>query len=148
MSAAQPGDTVQVNYVGKFVDGTIFDSSEGKAPLTFIIGQQEVISGFDSAVVGMTSGEKKSVEVPFSEAYGPHHQKLVEVVKRSLLPADLELTVGGQLEVSREDGEKMYFFIRELTDESVTLDANHPLAGKDLLFDIEVLDVRKQPTKP
>jgi len=148
MSAAQPGDTVQVNYVGKFADGTIFDSSEGKAPLTFIIGQQEVISGFDKAVVGMTSGDKKSVEVPFSEAYGPHHQKLVEVVKRSLLPADLELTVGGQLEVSREDGEKMYFFIRELTDESVTLDANHPLAGKDLLFDIEVLDVRKQPTKP
>lgn len=148
MSQAQSGDTVKVNYVGKMADGTVFDSSEGKKPLTFIIGQQEVISGFDQAVVGMANGDKKTVEVPFSEAYGPHHDKLVEVVQLSMLPDDLELTVGGQLEVTREDGEKMYFFIRELTDETVTLDANHPLAGKDLTFDIEMLDVQKQPAKP
>jgi len=148
MFPAAVGDTVKVNYVGKLADGTIFDSSEGKPPLSFIIGQQEVIAGFDQAVIGMVSGEKKTVEVPFSEAYGPHHPKLVEQVKRSLLPADLELTVGGQLEVSREDGEKMYFFIQELTADSVTLDANHPLAGKDLTFEIEMLEVTKPAAKP
>lgn len=143
MFKADTGDTVKVNYTGKLTDGTVFDSSEGKDPLHFIVGRQEVISGFDKAVIGMVVGEQKTIAIPFSEAYGPHHQKLVEKVDRSLLPDGLELVVGGQLQVTREDGEIMYFFINELTDESVTLDANHPLAGKDLTFDIEMLDIKK-----
>ena len=142
MFKADLGDTVKVNYVGKFDDGKVCDSSEGKDPLHFIIGQQEVISGFDRAVVGMVVGEKKSVEIPFSEAYGPHHQKLVEEVDRKMRPEDLELVVGGQLQVTREDGEIMYFFVNALTDKTVTLDANHPLAGKALRFAIDIVEVR------
>jgi peptidylprolyl isomerase len=148
MLKADAGDTVKVNYLGRLTDGTVFDSSEGKPPLHFIIGRQEVIEGFDQAVVGMVDGEKKTVTVPFSQAYGPHHVKLVEEVDRKLLPADLELTVGGQLEVTREDGEIMHFFINALTDTTVTLDANHPLAGKDLVFDIEMLEIQKPAKRP
>jgi len=143
MFKAETGDTVKVNYVGKLADGTVFDSSEGKQPLHFILGKQEVIPGFDHAAHGMVQGEKKTVIVSSDEAYGPYHEKLVETVELKLLPDNLELTPGGQLEVSREDGEKMYFFIRTLTEETVTLDANHPLAGKELTFDIEMLEIKK-----
>lgn len=143
MLKAETGDTVKVNYIGKLADGTIFDSSEGKPPLHFILGKQEVIPGFDQATLGMVQGEKKSVTIPCDDAYGPYHEKLVETVDKSLLPDNLELTLGGQLEVSREDGQKMYFFIKDLTEETVTLDANHPLAGKQLTFEIELLEVSK-----
>jgi peptidylprolyl isomerase len=143
MFKAESGDTVKVNYIGKLADGTIFDSSEGKPPLHFIIGKQEVIPGFDKAAHGMVQGENKSVTISCDDAYGPFHEKLVETVEISRLPADLQLVVGGQLEVSREDGEKMYFFIKELTETTVTLDANHPLAGKELTFEIEMLEVKK-----
>lgn len=144
MFKTEKGDTVKVNYVGKLADGTVFDSSEGRPPLHFIVGRQEVIEGFDHAVLGMVTGEKKTVEVPFGEAYGPHHEKLVEDVERSMLPADLELVVGGQLEVTREDGEVLRLFINNLTETTVTLDANHPLAGKDLTFEIEMLEINKR----
>lgn len=143
MFKAEKGDTVKVNYTGKLADGTVFDSSAGKQPLLFIIGRQEVIPGFDLATVGMVRGEKKTVTISSDEAYGPFHEKLVETVELSKLPNDLELSVGGQLEVTREDGQVMYFFINELTDTTVTLDANHPLAGKELTFEIEMLEVNK-----
>lgn len=143
MFKAEKGDTVKVNYIGKLTDGTVFDSSEGKQPLHFIVGQQEVIPGFDQATLGMGQGEKKTVTIQSDEAYGPFHEKLVETVELSKLPDDLELTVGGQLEVTRGDGQVMYFFINELTDTTVTLDANHPLAGKELTFEIEMLEVTK-----
>jgi peptidylprolyl isomerase len=143
MFKAEPGDTVKVSYVGTLADGTIFDSSEGKPPLHFILGKQEVIPGFDKATRGMVQGEKKQVIISSDEAYGPYHEKLVETVEISRLPADLELTLGGHLEVTREDGEKMYFLIKDLTEKTVTLDANHPLAGKELTFEIEMLDVKK-----
>jgi len=146
MFKAEKGDTVTVNYIGKLADGTLFDSSEGKEPLKFIIGQQEVIAGFDRAVVGMVTGEKKTVTVSPDDGYGPYHEKLVETVERSLLPDDLELVVGGQLEVTREDGHVMHFFINDLSDSTVTLDANHPLAGKELTFEISMLNVQKHPT--
>ncbi|RME36178.1 MAG: peptidylprolyl isomerase [Deltaproteobacteria bacterium] len=144
MFKAQAGDVVTVNYVGKLADGTIFDSSEGREPLKFIVGMQEVIPGFDRAVNGMVPGEKKTVTIACEDAYGPVHEKLIETVERSLLPDDIELVVGGQLQVSREDGQVMYFMIDDLTEETVTLNANHPLAGKDLTFDIEMVDVKKK----
>jgi peptidylprolyl isomerase len=147
MLTAATGDTVKVNYVGKLVDGTLFDTSEGKPPLHFILGKQEVIRGFDQAVLGMVQGEKKSVTISCDDAYGPYHEKLVETIDISQLPDDLELTLGGQLEVSREDGQKMYFLIKELTENTVTLDANHPLAGKELHFEIEMLEVKKTSTQ-
>jgi len=145
MFKAENGDTVTVNYIGKLADGTLFDSSEGKDPLKFIIGQQEVIAGFDRAVVGMVIGEKKTVTVSPDDAYGPYHEKLAETIERTMLPDDLELVVGGQLEVTRGDGQVMHFFINELTEETVTLDANHPLAGKDLTFEISMINIQKQP---
>ncbi|ORJ53722.1 FKBP-type peptidyl-prolyl cis-trans isomerase [Geothermobacter hydrogeniphilus] len=145
MFKAEKGDTVTVNYIGKLADGTLFDSSEGKEPLKFIIGQQEVIAGFDRAVEGMVTGEKKTVTISADDGYGPYHEKLVETVERSLLPDDLDLVVGGQLEVTREDGHVMHFFINDLSDSSVTLDANHPLAGKELTFEISMLNIQKRP---
>jgi len=144
MFKAEAGDTVTVNYVGKLADGTVFDSSEGRDPLKFIVGMQEVIPGFDRAVDGMVPGQKKTVTIACDDAYGPTHEKLIETVERSLLPDDIELVVGGQLQVSREDGQVMYFMIDDLTEETVTLNANHPLAGKELTFDIEMVDVQKK----
>jgi peptidylprolyl isomerase len=143
MLTAETGDTVKVSYVGKLADGTIFDTSAGKPPLHFILGKQEVIPGFDQATCGMVQGEKKAVTISCDDAYGPYHEKLVETIDITRLPDDLELTLGGQLEVSREDGQKMYFLIKELTETTVTLDANHPLAGKQLSFEIELLEVKK-----
>ncbi|PLX81255.1 MAG: peptidylprolyl isomerase [Desulfuromonas sp.] len=143
MFIAEPGDTVKVNYTGRLVDGTIFDTSEGKPPLHFIIGKKEVIPGFDEAVIGMVSGEQKSIEISCDKGYGPYHEKLAEEVSRDLLPDNLDLVVGGQLEVTREDGAIMHFHIIELSETSVKLDANHPLAGKELRFDIEMLEVKK-----
>jgi peptidylprolyl isomerase len=143
MLTAETGDTVKVNYVGRLADGTIFDTSEGKPPLHFILGKQEVIPGFDRATHGMVQGEKKSVTISCDDAYGPYHEKLVETIEVARLPDDLDLTLGGQLEVSREDGQKMYFLIKALTETTVTLDANHPLAGKELNFEIEMLEVKK-----
>jgi len=145
MFKAEKGDTVKVTYTGRLADGTIFDSSQGKPPLLFIIGQQEVIEGFDEAVLDMVAGERKQIVVPFHKGYGPTHEQLIEVVERNLLPDDLQLVEGGQLEVTREDDEVMLFMVSKLTDTEVTLDANHPLAGKDLTFDIEMLDVKKRP---
>lgn len=145
MFPAAAGDTVKVAYTGRLEDGIIFDTSAGKTPLHFIVGKKEVIQGFDEAVVGMVPGEKKSVLVSCDKAYGPYHAKLSEQVERSLLPDDLDLVVDGQLEVTREDGVVMHFHITSLTDTTVTLDANHPLAGKDLNFEIEMLEVKKRP---
>ncbi len=145
MFKAETGDTVTVNYVGKLADGTVFDSSEGRDPLKFIIGRQEVIAGFDRAALGMVTGEKKTVTIPCDEAYGPVHENLIETVERSMLPEDLELVEGGQLQVTREDGQVMYFMIDAVTVDTVTLNANHPLAGKELTFEIEMLDIKKKP---
>ncbi|TYP00342.1 peptidylprolyl isomerase [Geothermobacter ehrlichii] len=145
MFKAEAGDTVTVNYVGRLADGTVFDSSEGRDPLKFIVGRKEVIVGFDRAALGMVAGEKKTVTIPCDEAYGPVHEKLIETVERSMLPDDIELVEGGQLQVTRQDGQVMYFMIDALTDETVTLNANHPLAGKDLTFEIEMLDIKKKP---
>lgn len=146
MFTAETGDTVKVNYTGRLVDGTIFDTSAGKPPLHFIIGKEEVIPGFDEAVIGMVPGEKKSIAISCDKGYGPYHEKLAEEVSRDLLPNDLDLVVGGQLEVTREDGAIMHFHITELSDEAVKLDANHPLAGKELHFEIEMLEVKKAQT--
>jgi peptidylprolyl isomerase len=145
MFKAENGDTVKVNYIGKLADGTIFDTSENKDPLRFIIGQQEVISGFDRAIIGMVTGEKKTVTISPDDAYGPLHEKMIETVAISLLPADLQLVLGGQLEVTRGDGQVMHFFIDALNDDTVTLNANHPLAGKELTFEIDLLEVKKKP---
>lgn len=143
MFYAAKGDTVKVHYTGKLGDGTVFDDSRGQAPLHFILGRQEVISGFEEAVVGMVQGEKKTVTVDPDRAYGPTRKELVETVSRKDLPDDLELVVGRQLEVTRQDGSLFRVMVTDMDAETVTLDANHPLAGKELTFEIDLLEIKK-----
>jgi peptidylprolyl isomerase len=138
---AKPGDTVTVHYTGRLEDGTVFDSSEGKDPLEFTIGEGQIIPGFEQGVLGMESGQFKTVNIPAEDAYGPYDPELVTEVERSQFPPDLELEVGVQVQGSQPDGRVAIFTVKELTDTTVTLDANHRLAGKDLIFDIEMVSV-------
>jgi peptidylprolyl isomerase len=141
MSQAKQGDSVKVHYTGKLDDGTVFDSSVGREPLDFTVGAGQLIAGFDEAVVGMTVGEKKTVRIAPDQAYGPHNPEMTLQVPRSDLPADIQPELGMQLEASQEGGHSMVVTVVEITDESVTFDANHPLAGKALTFEIEVVDL-------
>lgn len=141
-------DTVKVHYTGRLADGTVFDESPEDRPLQFIIGREEVIAGFDEAVEGMYQGESKSVTVPCDKAYGKSKPELLEIVERSILPDKIDLQVGGQLEITNHDNTTFRLMVRELTESHVTLDANHPLADKDLTFDIELLEVKKPGQQP
>jgi len=141
MSQAKQGDSVKVHYTGKLDDGTVFDSSVGREPLDFTVGAGQLIAGFDEAVVGMAVGEKKTVRIAAEQAYGPHNPEMTLQVPRSDLPADIQPELGMQLEASQEGGHSMVVTVVEITDESVTFDANHPLAGKALTFEIEVVDL-------
>lgn len=141
MAGAKKGDQVKVFYVGRLADGSIFDSSEGQAPLEFIVGRKEVIRGFDQAVLGMAPGEVKTVTLTAEQAYGPHREEMVAEVGRADVPAHLKLAVGNHLELTREDGEPIVVKIVALDETAVTLDANHPLAGQALTFEIRLLDI-------
>ena len=141
MSAAKKGDTVKVNYTGKLDDGTVFDSSEGRDPLEFTIGAGQLIPGFDAAVVDMAPGEAKTVSVPPEEAYGPYHEQMVVQANRSQFPEGVEPEVGQQFESRSEDGQNFLVTVTEVDGDKVTLDANHPLAGKELTFDIELVEM-------
>ncbi len=147
MFAAKQGDVVKVQYTGRLDDGTVFDASAESRPLQFIIGKNEVIKGFEQAVVGMVSGEKKTVRVRADEAYGPVNSEKIETVDLSVLPEDMTVTEGAQLEVTRPDGTIFYVSVVRVEEQTVTLDANHPLAGKDLTFDIEMIEVTQVPTQ-
>jgi peptidylprolyl isomerase len=141
---AKNGDTVQVNYTGKLADGTVFDSSVGREPLEFTLGAGQAIPGFDKAVIGMKVGEKKTVTIPMDDAYGPHLDELVIEVSRDRIK-DAEPKVGQVLSATRENGEEVYFTVIAVSDNgTVTLDANHPLAGKDLTFEIELLKINSK----
>lgn len=138
---AQTGDTVQVHYTGTLADGTEFDSSRGNDPLAFTLGEGQVIPGFESAVLGMQVGETKVVTIPCDQAYGEHHQGMVQAVPRSAMPDDLQLVTGMTLHAQGPDGQVMSVTVAEFDDESVTVDANHPLAGHDLIFDLELVAI-------
>jgi peptidylprolyl isomerase len=135
------GDTVKVHYTGKLDDGTVFDSSVERDPLEFTIGEGQIIPGFEGAVIGMEAGESKVVVIDSVDAYGPHFEELVQVVDRAQIPDDIELEVGIQLQANHPQGGPLILTITEFSAETVTLDANHPLAGKDLTFEIEVLSI-------
>lgn len=141
MQRAKSGDTVKVHYTGRLTDGNEFDSSAGNEPLAFTIGTGEVIPGFDVAVTGMAVGERKSVTIPADAAYGPIIPELVAEVALSDLPEGVELTLGGQLEVTQDDGSVFLVIVTALDAERATLDANHPLAGKDLVFDLDLVEI-------
>lgn len=141
MSAAKSGDTVRIHYTGKLEDGTQFDSSESRDPLEFALGGGQVIPGFDSAVEGMAVGDKKSVTIQPEEAYGPRHDQLIQDVPRKQLPDDMTPEVGMELQAQNETGEVMRFAVTAVDDDAITVDGNHPLAGKALSFDIELVEI-------
>jgi peptidylprolyl isomerase len=137
---AREGDRVRVTYVGRFADGTVFDSSDGHEPLEFTVGGGEVIAGFDAAVTGLLVGERRTVEVAPEDGYGVHLPEMVAEVERRMIPDDHQLAVGNFLEVRMENGGAFEVRIAGLTETTVQLDANHPLAGKVLHFEVELLE--------
>jgi peptidylprolyl isomerase len=141
MTQAKSGDTVRIHYTGTLDDGTEFDSSAGRDPLEFALGGGQVIPGFDSAVDGMAVGESKSVTIPPDEAYGQRHEQLVQQIPRTTLPEDMEPAVGMQLQSQGPDGQVMNLAVMEIVDDSITVDANHPLAGQALTFAIELVEI-------
>lgn len=141
MSQAKSGDTVKIHYTGTLDDGTRFDSSKGREPLEFEIGSGQVIPGFDKAVEGMSIGEEKSVNIASDDAYGPHHAQMVQEVPKSALPQGLEPQQGMGLQAQGQDGQPINLLVTEVGEDSITVDGNHPLAGENLNFDIELVDI-------
>lgn len=138
MSQAKQGDKVSVHYTGRLNDGTEFDSSRDRSPLEFTIGEAQVIPGFEEAVVGMDVDESKTISIPAAEAYGDYRQEMVFKIERTELPPSLDPQVGQRLQKGESDGRNMVVTVVEVSEESITLDANHPLAGQELTFDIEL----------
>ncbi|MFH0846725.1 MAG: peptidylprolyl isomerase [Chloroflexota bacterium] len=139
---AKNGDTVRVHYTGRLANGTTFDTSEGKEPLQFTLGTNAVVVGFEEAVLGMKVGEMKTVTMPFDKAYGPHREDLVIVVMKSQLPEGLEPKVGQHLTMQQPGGNTIDVLVTEITEQTITIDANHSLAGKDLTFDIKLVEIK------
>lgn len=141
MATAEQGDTVRVEYTGKLQDGTVFDSSEDTEPLEFTLGDEAVIPGFEEAVDGLEEGESVTTTLEPEMAYGERRDDLVFQVGRSDIRDDIELEVGDELEIHGRDGNTFPALVQELGDDKVTLDANHPLAGRTLVFEIELVEV-------
>lgn len=141
MAQAKQGDTVTVHYTGSLTTGELFDSSEESGPLKFTVGQDEVIPGFEEAVIGMSPGETKTVTIPEDKAYGARMPELVAEVERQFLPAGAEPVIGQQYEVTQDDGQVFNVTVTAMNDDTVTLDANHPLAGRDLIFEIKLMEI-------
>jgi FKBP-type peptidyl-prolyl cis-trans isomerase 2 len=141
MTRVKSGDTVRIHYTGTLSDGSTFDSSQGRDPLEFTVGSGQIIPGLESVVPGMEVGEKKKVEVAADEAYGQPNPQAMQAVPRGDIPTDIPLAIGTQLQVQTPSGQVMPVTVTKVTDDEVTLDANHPLAGKDLTFDIELVEI-------
>jgi peptidylprolyl isomerase len=141
METAKSGDKVKVHYHGKLTSGETFDTSAGREPLQFEVGSGSVIKGFDEGVTGMSIGEKKTINIPFGEAYGPHNTDMVIEMPKDRFPKDMELEVGMPLMMSDQEGQQFQVAVMEIRDKVIVLDANHPLAGKDLVFDLELVEI-------
>jgi FKBP-type peptidyl-prolyl cis-trans isomerase 2 len=141
MSEVKSGDKVRIHYKGTLADGTVFDSSEGRDPLEFTVGTGQVIVGMDKEMVGMTVGEKKTIVAVADEAYGQRQDDAQQDVPREMIPAEIPLEVGMQLQMQSPEGQVIPVSVVSVGEETVTLDANHALAGKDLTFDIELVEI-------
>jgi peptidylprolyl isomerase len=141
MAQATSGDTVKIHYIGRLEDGTVFDSSAEREPLEFTISSGQVIPGFEQAVLGMTPGETKTEKIPMDQAYGPHREEMVLEVSREQIPPDISPEVGQQLQIQQANGQSVPVFVTDVTDDKIILDANHPLAGEDLTFEIELVEI-------
>ena len=141
MTQVSVGDTVRIHYTGTLKDGSTFDSSAGREPLEFKVGENKIIPDLESAIVGMAVGDTATVEILAEKAYGPRRDDAIQTVERSLMPEGAELAVGGQLQATGQNGQVFVLTIIEIADDTVTLDANHPLAGEDLTFQVEVVEI-------
>ena len=141
MAEVKPGDTVHIHYTGTLKDGTTFDTSEGREPLEFVVGSGQIIPGLDGALPGMVEGEKKTVMIDCADAYGPVKPEMRQAIPREGIPAEIPLALGTQLQMQTPEGHPVPVTVVELDESTVTLDANHPLAGQDLQFDIELVKV-------
>ncbi|MCP4581673.1 MAG: peptidylprolyl isomerase [candidate division Zixibacteria bacterium] len=141
MSQAKDKDKVKVHYTGKLEDGTVFDSSIDREPLEFTLGENQVIPGFDQGVIGMAIGDSKTLNIPPENAYGPTREDMIVEIKKEQIPKDIEATVGSKLQIQQPDGQAIPVTIVGATDDTVTIDANHPLAGKTLVFEIELVEI-------
>lgn len=141
MTEAKMGDVVRINYTGRLTDGRQFDSSAGKAPLEFTIGEGQVIRGLETEVAGMAPGDKSTVTIPCDLAYGEHRPEAVQSVDRSKVPSGIDLRVGTELQARTSDGGILPITVVEIDGASVKVDANHPLAGQDLVFDVELVEI-------
>lgn len=141
MVQAKQGDTVRVHYTGTLNNGQVFDSSKEREPLEFKLGSGMVIPGFDAAVTGLEPGETVTATIPTNEAYGPYNKDMVADIEKKNIPADFELAVGQRLQMQVPNGEAMAVTITEIKGDTVTLDGNHPLAGQDLTFELELVDI-------
>jgi FKBP-type peptidyl-prolyl cis-trans isomerase 2 len=142
MAQAKNGDKVKVHYTGRLGDDNVFDSSREREPLEFQLGNGQLIPGFEEAVIGMNAGETKTFKIQANEAYGEHREELVQQVPRQQFPSDMEVKVGQRFQINQQEGEQpLVVTVTEVSDTSVTIDANHPLAGEDLTFDIELVEI-------
>jgi peptidylprolyl isomerase len=143
MSEAKNGDAVKMHYTGRLTDGNIFDSSRERDPLECKLGEGQLIPGFEEAVVGMKVGDSKTVNIPADQAYGQRREDLLLEVPREQFPKDAEITVGQQFQINNQEGNQpMVVQVTNVADKVITLDANHPLAGQDLVFDIELMEIK------
>lgn len=141
MTQASPGDTVRIHYTGRFPDGATFDSSREREPLEFRLGAGEIIAGLDEAIAGMSVGDTGVVNIPADKAYGPHQPEAVQTIPRETIPSHIALEPGLRLQAERPDGATIALTVVEIGEDGVKVDANHPLAGRDLVFEIELLEV-------
>ncbi len=139
--SAKNGDTVKVHYTGKLSSGEVFDSSEGRDPIQFAIGGGQVIPGFEQGIEGMQIGDKKTVEISVDQAYGEYRDELIFPIGKDKLPAEINPEVGMQLTMNNPQGQVFPVTVKEITDDTIMLDANHKLAGKDLIFDLELVEI-------
>lgn len=141
MSTAKVNDKVKVHYTGKLSSGEVFDSSVNREPIEFVVGGGQMIKGFDDGVLGMSLNEKKTLNIPAEQAYGESNPALIQTLDRAQLPPDLKPEVGQTLVAGSPEGQEMHVQVTEVTEATITIDANHPLAGKELIFDIELVEI-------
>ncbi|MFC2134500.1 peptidylprolyl isomerase [Bacteroidota bacterium] len=141
MAQAKEGDLVKVHYTGKLDNGEVFDTSESREPLAFTIGKGEVIPGFENGVIGLGSGESKTIKIPSDQAYGPHREEMIYKIGKDKFPQDVELKIGDSFKIGKEEETTLIVSITEIGETEVTLDANHPLAGKELTFEIKLVEI-------
>ncbi len=141
MTNAKAGDTVHIKYTGTLADGQVFDSSDGREPLKFVVGSGQIIPGLDVAIPGMAVGDKKTVDVPCAQAYGARNENAQHAIPRSEVPDDIPLQLGAQLQLQTPQGQTIPVTVVDLNADEVVLDANHSLAGQDLTFAIEVVRI-------